>query len=1124
MNRNELLGKSIEALKSFNNTIVTNRLYPPEAPQVSNAADRGYKAIRMFLRQHGILQFSLLEDKLYLCGLPLEQEVVDSFPNLVVYRQLRLLDLENLVIGFEMDRFAFNQILSVFSASVDKIKEAGGGSEYITGLGLAAYFPEKPVELEGKVVKGVLPTEPRPRKVVKVQPELVACLFGRDKRVEVEARLTRKMAQLDTSLEVLGAGVSHILQEIQKKKMIAASPYFPLMLHRIEELLDRDIRQEFNERLGPFLVENYNQAALSVLLAQEYQGEAGDRMYEALVNAISSESLGSIIVLFREHLARAKKTEGDNKARSQFLSNILLRLVNTRKGKHVLSKEKVKEVIHQGEKERKKQRLQAGFKTLLQGETAALNSVELIEYLPRAVRMLTESNTDVNVAQILEVMAQQLRSGGEEVQEPLLKSAILIGEFLISLDQWQLVDILLDPLMEKVMKATAADARAEKAAILLERVMQHSWQSDENGRGYSILNLFYRIRSGQVKKNESVVSMIGNIQDKGIHRASLPKLLDDCLENPADALLGSRLIYQGPVAVRFLIDSLISEEDVDNRMKIIDLLTESAIFLPQIIQERLPAHMPWYGKRNLIKLLGDSGSEENAESVLPYLAHDDLRVQREAFLCIYKIGGVRRKQLLLAGLEDSSEPVKLQIIAGLTHFCDQEVAARLSELLAENSQFSEKNRNEFIKQLLETMGRCPCEAAQSGIERFLATRGQRATKNISQKIWDLAEKSRNFLDHELQERQRKHVQAGQLRSQALRQAAQLGGQGGAVPRIITGLPQEQSVRNLVAQGNRSAAIEGLLELIEKTARMRNFRQAEKLREWLVEIDSNAFNRIIKASEIIEREKAAAIDKSHIEKWSALNDFLDTGEFNNLYHSLIHKKYNDGELIVSQGTLQNALFFVNSGKVKLYFADKADEMLVNTMEQGQVFGSGVFFEASVWTLSVASVGPSEISILKLDKLQEVLEEYPALESKLHDFCRQFEAMEMFIERSLRDRRLHERHRISGRVTTTLLDNSGRSSGARSTVELYDICEGGISYMARFSSKENGRALLGRKIEVLLPTGSAPGATLRVFGDILAVRGLGGVEEDYSVHLHFTEQLENDQVNEIMAGLKRDTQVV
>jgi hypothetical protein len=107
MNQIELQAKRVEALKLFNNTIVTSRLYPPEAPQVSTAVDRGYNGIKLYLREHGELTYSMENEKPCLCGQLLEHEVLDSFSNLVVYRQLRLLGLSQLVLSSEMDRFAF---------------------------------------------------------------------------------------------------------------------------------------------------------------------------------------------------------------------------------------------------------------------------------------------------------------------------------------------------------------------------------------------------------------------------------------------------------------------------------------------------------------------------------------------------------------------------------------------------------------------------------------------------------------------------------------------------------------------------------------------------------------------------------------------------------------------------------------------------------------------------------------------------------------------------------------------------------------------------------------------------------------------------------------------------------
>ncbi len=85
MKRNELQDKGVEVLKSFNNSISTSRLYPPEAPQVTAAVDRGYKSIKAFLRQYKQLQFSLVDDHPYLCGTLIQQDTLDSFPNLHMF-------------------------------------------------------------------------------------------------------------------------------------------------------------------------------------------------------------------------------------------------------------------------------------------------------------------------------------------------------------------------------------------------------------------------------------------------------------------------------------------------------------------------------------------------------------------------------------------------------------------------------------------------------------------------------------------------------------------------------------------------------------------------------------------------------------------------------------------------------------------------------------------------------------------------------------------------------------------------------------------------------------------------------------------------------------------------------
>ena len=1123
MNQIESLAKTIDVLKSFNNTVVTSRIYPPEAPQVTAAVDRGYKSIKAYLRACGSLSFTLHEGMPCLCDIMLSRETLDSFSNLVVYRQLRLLGLNQLAISAEMDRFAFSQLLLVLNASVEKIKNEGGGLAYITSLGLAGYFPETTGVLVETKASKCHADGPRSRNMLKIRPEIIACLFGRDKRPVLEDELRKKMSILATAVDTLAAGTAHILQDIQKRKMIVASRYFPFMLARAEALIEPDLRQEVAQGLAALYVESLKDPALCVLSAQQYPAGFGTAVHDALLEALTPEKLSSIIHFLREQLIKAGRDGGEESLQAQFLDKVLTSLVSSKKGQHFLSTEKVKNLIDDGERARKKRRLEAGIKGFLQGNISLLKSEELVAYLPIALRQLQKNNDNVHVSLLLHGMVAYLAEGTEVPQESLSASMVIIGEKLLADGEWSHLDLLVKPLIAHVRQARSTTESIEKIITFLQQVMQQSWQVGENERGDALLTFLHQLRSGRTPHAAVLQSVVARIQDRGIRRSSLPELLKQCLAAPQDEKLSFRLLHQGPIVVRFLVESLINAEKAADRLKIIDLLTVSPENVPTLVHERLQEHMLWYGKRNLIKLLGETGTDKDAESILPYLQHEDFRVQREAFLALYKIGGKNRKQLLLHALDAASEHIMVQIIASLGIFCDAVVVDKLALLTASHEQFSDSNRNELLLQLMETLGRCPCPEAYACVSAFLESRGQRGTKKIAETVWAAAEKSIIFLQKDLQESRKKHVQASQLRKIALKQAAKAN-KTPLTQWVITGSPEEQAVRTLLVRGEKKAAVEQVMGLIERAARQRNFMQAQKLREWLVEIDSTALSQILRATEIIDHEKVAAIDKGHLEIWSELYDILHTDEFSALFYSLKHKKYHNGEIIVHQGTVQETLFFINSGEVKVYFADKGNEVLVKTMGKGQIFGAEAFFEASVSTISVAAIGTAEISILKLDSLQQWRRDSPGLEAKLYNFCQKFQTVEDFIKLSESDRRLYQRYRISGRVIATLVDARGRSLGTDFKVDLADISEGGLSFQVRIAQQIDGRLLLGRKMQFLLPVRDTSGEDLAVIGDVLAVKRNIGVDNEYFLHLRFTVLLDRHIIHDIVMAMRQEPQVM
>ncbi|BHH82597.1 cyclic nucleotide-binding domain-containing protein [Desulforhopalus sp. 52FAK] len=1112
MKRNELQVRGVEVLKSFNNAISTSRIYPPEAPQVTAAVDRGYKSIKEYLRLYKVLKFDLIDGQPHLCGTPLHQDVLDSFPNLYIYRQLKVLGLASLSVTADMDRFTFHQLLTVFQGSVAKIKEHGGGLEYVTGLGLANYFPESVSSSDGGKDVSRAKSQ-KERNILKVRPELVLCLLGKDKRPLVIEDLKKRIGVVDSSVSILAATIARILQGIRQKKKIIAAAEFPKMFRTAETLIDKDQLQVVATQLAEFLAVNLKDSALCVLFCQDFPSSLGKSVYTQLVSGLSGSRTGRIIVIFREQIARVNH-KGAKSPEMQLLGKSLLALMNSEKGKTFLSAEKAKTIIHEGERERIKKRLNSGISGILEGDYKVLENEEFIKALPEGMLEMYKGPKSEYVPKVLKKLIIYLGKSHEKASGDVLHCLLKIGDDFLEANLVNQVEILVEPLILVVQRSALGSQVFEKIITFLQKMMRASWKDGEKELGDKILMLFYQMRSGQIEKSDTLKVIVGKVQDRGIDRPSLPHFLTDYLENPKDEALGYRLVLQGPVAVSFLVDVLIETEGSFDRLKIIDLLSYNTSYLPSIIHDRLPNHMPWYGKRNLIKLLGEAGGAEDAEAVLGFLKHSDFRVQREAFLCMYKIGGPRRKKLFLESLNIASETISIQIVEAFASFCDQEVASRLAILLEEYTSFSENTREPLLLALFDTLGRCPCGVSLRAVENFIATKGvKKSSKNISKKVWASADKALHFLKNDMQALKKKHMQASQLRKVAMKQLASKK-KTAVHQRVITGLPEEQAIRNYLSKGEQQEGVRLLMLLIEQTARKRNFPQAEMLKEWLAEIDKTDVSNTLRAGEIIAREKIASIDKSHLEVWSDLYDALSSEEFSEVFEHLEHRKYATESPIVEQGEEQNALFFVNSGEVKIYYRDEGDDFLITTMESGEIFGADAFFEPSIWTMSVASVGDSDVSLLPVDVLQQWNKDFPELEEKLLNFCEQFERVESLIIKSSRDRRLHKRHQIQSKVKMTLIDTRGRSTGINAEAQFIDISQGGLACTIELEHKSSLRQLLGRTARIELPTGDTRDTLPSVTGTIVSVKTCKGTHNEYSVHLKFDVLLETQQLYDII----------
>ncbi len=1096
---------ALETLKSFNNAIVTIRLYPAMAPQVTNAVERGYKAVKLYLRQYGDFVLSRQERQPFLCGVEIPEMVVQAISNLIVFRQLETLGLELLAIKAGIDRHTFGQILFMFTARVEKIKREGGGREFAANLQLEEYFPE---EYEfNSPDQAATATFQMPE----VREDFLAYFFGESQEISLIDELKAMLAaDTEKAAELLAACAARITLDVQRQKMLAASPVFVTMIERMQALIDSKDHHAVALPAAALLVRGLKEPSLAILLTQRYPEGFGVIFFNALVNGLETAIFGDIIGYFRKRSSALRLAGDGSSSQLHWLQETLSRLLSTGKGRHFLGLEKAKSIMESGEKERQAKRVNAGLQSLLLGNLSGLQNEELVMGIPAALAQMLAEGENEQVAAILAILNDALRDGDAAMQARIVQGLAVIGEDLVAGNRWDMLGRIVDSLLFWFRSSDKGDFIYEKITNILHASMVHAWQVGDDPGGDKIVETFFQIRSGILKKSPPVRALVGRVQDRGVDRSALPKLLAECLENPTNELISRRLIMQGAVVIRFLLDALVNTEKTDDRIKVVDLLAYTGQMLPPILLRRLAEPMPWYGKRNLIKLLAETGGEQHVDNVMPFLGHDDLRVQREAFVCLYKISGKNRKQVLLKMVVEANEALKSEVIKALLPFCDEDVAVVLGDLLQDQEHFSPDNRDTLLMQICQALGRCNSPQALEILQKFIGLKGKRAGKKIGQGVWSAADEASGLIEKELRSEKKRHVQVTQLRKVTP-----------SVPktaperRNITGLQEEQVVLDFLAQGKVDYAKKQVMDLIGRMSRQRKFNQAEALRDWLIEMDPMALSEIIRAAELIEEEKQASINKGHLEVWAGLYDVLTTEEFSTLYHSLEHRHFDNEQVIVSQGEQQASLFFINSGKVKLFFRDEGSDVLVKTMIPGEILGAGSFFDASVWTISAAALGPADISLLPLGNLERWQENYPALESKLNDFCRNFERIDQFFKKADKDRRKYQRTKVSGRITAILLESDGQDSGVRTKGELSDVSAGGLSFYIRISKKENARILLGRAVRVLLPgsdAAQAPGHQ----GVIMAVRGYHAMENEYSVHVRFDSSLPHHELQRTLEG--------
>lgn len=918
--------------------------------------------------------------------------------------------------------------------------------------------------------------------------------------------LVMRLQQPAWSAPVLVTAAQQSLDPANYKDGKADFSPFKRMLAKYDSLLNKEKQLQVAAQAGAELA-TFDEQDLGLILVQKYRSLFGDQLYQQVINQLSDEKFA--------HLANQLQALSHNHEgiplddEDQDIEEAYTRLLHTVRG------EKMRAILamHRDQQDTREEKKQGVIRNrldqLLQGELKCLKEEEVRRTLPDTMATLFDEGREDAVDTLLMQLAVALQNQAAPTRTHAGLTLAGIAEKLADAGQWQRLEKLLPALDQAIQSPDMDERGVEKILTAVRRLASHYLGEEHFDRAVATI-LFLRNLATEEQPGSSrnplvrnqALSTLNNLSTKSV----LERLLDRYLHSePLREAAGQILTELGVESAKFQLQQLMNNESRFERKRLLTLIKQTGNPAVSILLEQLNKTSPWFVVRNIIRLLGEIGKPELFPVVRPFITHADLRVQQEVINTAVKFGGEHLKDFLFQALSSVDDSLQVKVVTHVATAHDERFVRPLTDLLESAKPFLGKDKNHLHMTICKTLGAIGSKRATASLHRVVQSKTVLGLGGHSDEVRQAA----GMALEEIRDKTAVKIPATDMEYETDGTDDHPHGTGTAIPDHRT---REEDIFALVAHGNRDQAKKDLLELIGVTARAGDFQTAERLRERIYEIDSLALGEIIRSGEIIEEEKRGAIKEEDLEIWAGLTDRLTTEEFQNIYHEFSEQRFKPEEVLVSQGDRNDTLFFINQGSIKVSHMVGSRELFITSLNRGQIAGEN-FFTPSFWTVSLTSLTPSRVYILRQETLNAWQERFPGLRAKLHDFYRACNNIRSMLEKKGLERRRDQRFDLSRKIQVQPINSLDTPVGRGFRAETADISQGGLGFLIRISRQENARLLLGRRMQVVLPVGGKT-KYLYLKGLVIGVQPFHILENDFSVHFKFDQPMDQQGLQMVL----------
>lgn len=502
---------------------------------------------------------------------------------------------------------------------------------------------------------------------------------------------------------IFQSGIQHLSDTDGSQSKMKLSESMLYMLQSLDKITDH-LEKEKLSSLAAKSISDMDADFIAIMLTQNMEGLLENRLFNQIVDSIDHNKFEQVAgqlyqATNKERIDDSEKTTEAQQAYEQ--------LMNTEKGIELKHHIEEKQAREKEERENRIQELKKQIDDVLNKFEKDLfdeNDVNTAAALMIEINQAGEIEITDNAIERLTTLLMQDRSSiRNAASQPL--AAILDN---LSLDRRN--DLLIkywDRLVKWIALETSSTDAFRNICMMLKDLVQIWIRKYQFAESTPLLQIFSEITSHTIKKNEDIRATVSETLRELMSSGILDILIDEfrtdkqTLRNEA----GKIIIMTAEQTINPLLDLLLESDSSSERVLILNLIPEmGSNALPSILS-RVDENAPWYYLRNLARLLGRIGNEEQARTTLsPLLLYGDLRVQKEAMKSINSTGGSYRGEIFLNALSGCDDQLKVNIVTALGSLKHRDALKPLLELFKSKLNLSEEMKVELQEKICLALG------------------------------------------------------------------------------------------------------------------------------------------------------------------------------------------------------------------------------------------------------------------------------------------------------------------------------------------------------------------------------------------------------------------------------------